>query len=526
MSVLLHHLCVEYREQPLGINARCPRLSWDALADERMQTQTAYQIVVSEDEEQVVSGQGKQWDSGKVFSNQAAQIVYAGLPLRSGTRYYWRVSVWYGEDESPVWSHATWWEMGLLEAEDWTARWITAPRELMHEEICPQFRRSFALAQPVIRARLAICGLGQYELSVNGKRVSEQVLEPGWTNYRKVCLYTIYDISALLHSGENVVGVLLGNGMYRVRESERYAKFTGSFGDLNLIAQLDLLLDDGTTLRLGTDGQWKASLSALTFSSIYGGEDYDARREQPGWDAPGFQENSRWQQAEITQGPGGVLQAQQHPSPRVIQTFHPVSWTHLEAGRYLVDFGQNFAGWVRLAVRGTAGARVKITPSELLKHGMVDQSEIGAPVYYQYTLKGDGTLEEWHPRFTYYGFRYALIEGAVPTELSEPSSQELPVLEAVTGAMISADVQVIGEFSCSNEMINRIHHLIVMAIRSNLQSILTDCPQREKLGWLEQFAAFLRSFCSPSQKLTAKKRQEGRWTTRPPWTSSATGRDA
>ena len=278
MSVLLHHLCVEYQEQPPGINARCPRLSWDALADERAQTQTAYRIVVSEDEEQLVSGQGEQWDSGKVFSNQAAQIVYAGLPLRSGTRYYWRVSVWYGEDESPVWSQATWWEMGLLDAEDWTAQWITAPRELMHEETCPQFRRSFALAQPVIRARLAICGLGQYELSVNGQRVSEQVLVPGWTNYRKVCLYNIYDITVLLHPGENVVGVLLGNGMYRVRESERYTKFTGSFGDLKLIAQLDLLLDDGTTLRLGTDGEWKASLSALTFSSIYGGEDYDARR--------------------------------------------------------------------------------------------------------------------------------------------------------------------------------------------------------------------------------------------------------
>ncbi|MBO0780081.1 MAG: family 78 glycoside hydrolase catalytic domain [Ktedonobacteraceae bacterium] len=483
MNVVVDHLQTEYRTNPLGIDVAVPRLTWGFAEGSALCAQTAYQIIVSTDVHALARGLGEQWDSGTVESRQNVQIAYAGLPLRSGTRYFWSVRVWNERGEMSAYSEPAWWEMGLLTPGDWSASWIQAARGSAGDEMCPQFRRVFELERPVVRARLAICGLGQYELYVNGQCIGEHILEPGWTNYHAVCLYKTYDVTTQLRTGENVLGVLLGNGMYRVTASERYTKFTGSFGELKLIARLEVLLSDGSIVRIGSDGQWRSSASPLTFSSIYGGEDYDARREQEGWSEPGFRENEQWQPVEITVG--SVLRAQQNPSPRIIETFVPQRWTCLESGSYLADFGQNFSGWVRISVRGPAGARVKITPSELLRDGMVDQSEIGSPFSFQYTLRGSG-LETWRPRFTYYGFRYVLVEGAAPVEFARNTGQDVPVLETITGEMLSADVSTTGEFDCSDDLLNRIHRLILMAIRSNIQNLLTDCPHREKLGWLEE----------------------------------------
>ena len=302
--------------------------------------------------------------------------------------------------------------------------------------------------------------------------IATDLFEPGWTNYRKTCLYSAVDVTSLLKPKGNTVGVLLGNGMYHV-PGGRYAKFTGSFGQPKVLLQLHLEYTDGTVGEFGTDAGWRTSPGALEFSCIYGGEDYDARRELPGWDAAGF-DDSRWEYATITQGPGGRLSSAAAPPIQVKQTFVPVSVTRPVDGVLVYDLGQNFAGRPCLEAWGPRGAVLKLLPGELLDEaGLVTQRSCGGPTWFGYTLKG-GELEHWRPRFTYTGFRYLQVEGAGDLELLE-----------IRGESTHSSAQVVGAFECSNPLVNQIHTLILASMESNLQSVLTDCPHREKLGWLE-----------------------------------------
>jgi alpha-L-rhamnosidase len=337
----------------------------------------------------------------------------------------------------------------------------------------PIFRRSFTIAKPVQRATAYICGLGQHEVELNGRKVGGDLLEPGWTDYRKTCLYVTYDIGSHLKQGENVIGVMLGNGMYNVA-GPRYTKFTGSFGRPKLIGQIDIEYADGTSDRLVTDDSWKCAAGPITFSSIYGGEDYNALLEQTGWDAPGFND-SDWQPAIEVDGPGGTLAGASHSAPaiRVMQVFEGKLLKQPKPGVWVYDLGQNCAILPRITVRGSGGQTVKIIPGELLdKDGAVSQATSGGPAWFAYTLRGEGSDETWSPRFTYYGCRFLQIEGLQP--------------EKVEGLFISSTSPAVGEFSCSNELFNRTNTLIRWAMRSNMMSVLTDCPHRERLGWLEQ----------------------------------------
>jgi hypothetical protein len=317
---------------------------------------------------------------------------------------------------------------------------------------------------------------------VNGRKAGDAALEPGWTNYRKTCLYSVRDVTSLLGPGRNTLGILLGNGMYNVTGG-RYVKFKGSFGPPKLILRLRIEHDDGSVTEIGTDGAWKTAPGPITFSCIYGGEDFDARAEPTGWDRPEF-DDSGWTAAEAAQGPGGRLAATAAPEVRVMEEFKPVRVTRPRPGIFVYDLGQNFSGRPRIAVRGPAGATVKLVPGELLSaDGMVSQRSSGGPVWFSYTLGGGG-VEAWHPRFTYYGFRYVQIEGAVPE--SEPGAPaDLPRILELAGQFTHAAADRVGEFTSSKDDLNRIHALILAAIRSNFQSVLTDCPHREKLGWLE-----------------------------------------
>ncbi|HEQ60600.1 MAG TPA: alpha-L-rhamnosidase, partial [Firmicutes bacterium] len=263
----------------------------------------------------------------------------------------------------------------------------------------------------------------------------------------------------------------------------RYTKFQGSFGEPKLIAQLHIEFADGSTMDIGSDRSWHAAPGPITFSCIYGGEDYDARLEQPGWDRPGF-DDSAWQAATVTDGPGGRLVAQSAPPIRVMQIFKPKRVTEPNPGIFVYDLGQNFSGWPRLTVRGQAGAIARMTPGELLDgDGKVTQHGSGGPAYFQYTLKGRGD-EVWQPRFTYYGFRYVQVEGAAPP--ADPPHPEQPLIFDLEGHFVHNSAETVGQFSCSNPLFNRIHEIILAAIRSNMQSVFTDCPHREKLGWLEE----------------------------------------
>jgi len=447
----------EYLSDPLGIDDVHPRLSW-ALGTEgrepsvaRGVTQSAYRILVASSPEKLASDKGDYWDTGKVLSGQSVQIEYGGQLLVTGQGCYWKVQVWDGSGGASSWSAPAQWTMGLLKPEDWHARWIKADTT---KGGLPLFRTMFRVGKPVRRAELAICGLGFYGARLNGKSLDDDaVLEPGWTNYRKTCLYRVHDLAQRLVQGENVIGVMLGNGMYDV-VGGRYTKFTGSFGPPKLIAQLEIEYADGSMARVATDRSWKTAPGPIVFSCIYGGEDYDARKENAGWDRPGF-DASAWHPAQECDGPGGRLSSRSGPPIKVKESLQPIKVTQPRPGLWLYDLGQNFSGWPKLSVNGAAGATVKMVTGELLAHdGLVSQRSSGAPVWFAYTLKGQGT-ETWEPRFSYSGFRYVQVEGAVPASETN-AAPGMPRIQNLEGKFLYPDTAVAGAFSCSNPEVIRL----------------------------------------------------------------------
>ena len=502
----------EYRENPLGIDSTAPRLSWIVSTNgssSRGLRQTAYQILVASTQDKLAADQGDLWDSGRVKSDETIQINYAGRKLSQGQACFWKVRVWDRQGQVSPWSETANWTMGLLGAPELKAKWIgPAPQPMIlqdnpnrmemssamwaarkvseaaklakPDDPLPLLRREFNATKPIRRAIISVCGLGQYELRCNGTKVGDKVLDPGWTDYHKTCLYSTFDVTAMIRNGKNCLGVMLGNGMYHER-GVRYWKFIGSFGSPKMILHMRIDYDDGTKLDILSDDAWHVASGPITLSSIFGGEDYDAQLEQPGWDSPGF-DCSKWKTATVVDGPGGRLVAQSAPAIKVIKTFAPISVSEPKPRVFVYDLGQNFSGRPKVSLRGPARAKVRITPAEVLdENGLASQKGSGAPSYFTYTLKGKDT-ETWHPQFTYYGFRYLQVEGAVPKNKADGNA---PVMLKIEGQFTRSAADRAGSFSCSNDLMNRIYRLVDWAIGSNMQSIITDCPHREKLGWIE-----------------------------------------
>lgn len=347
------------------------------------------------------------------------------------------------------------------------ANWITAERAGTR---MPVFGTDLILPKEgIVRVKMAICGLGQFALFVSGREVNKDVYEPGWTDYRKTCLYSVYDLTRYFKPGENRIRVMLGNGMYH-EDGKRYAKFTGTMGEPLLTAVLHLVYEDGRAKTVITDENWAVCEGPILYSSIYGGEDYDAREDR--WTTP-VSEADVWKKATLYRGKIGKLKENCYPPVKVMNELEVQERKMLADGSLLLDFGRNFAGCFRMRIRGSQGQTVKITPGELLNEdGKINQEFTGAPHYYVYTLSGEGE-EVWAPRFTFYGQRYVTVE------------TEAELLD-MTGLEQYASCPHTGSFRCSNEMYNQIHELILGAVRSNMQSVFTDCPHREKLGWLEE----------------------------------------
>lgn len=369
----------------------------------------------------------------------------------------------------------------------WSARAATdclgAPRANPRANGTLLLRRQFEVQPGLRRALVHVCGLGHYEMTVNGARVGTGLLTPGWTAYDKTCLYDTYDVTASLRTGANAIGLVLGGGMYNVPEG-RYNKFVSAFRPLMAIGQVRLEHEDGRVEVVGTDGEWRVGSGPVVFSSVYGGEDYDARLEPRGWDQPGF-DDAAWSRAVVTEGSARVLRGASHASPpfRTYETFAPVRVNEIRPGVAVYDFGQNASMMPRLRVRGPAGASVKLIPAELLKaDGSVDRTSTGVgEASWNYTLAGRAEGETWFPRFFYHGSRYLQVERA-------PSvGSHLPDIEGLESVVVHSDSPAAGEFACSSELFNRIRTLVHWAQRSNLASVITDCPHRERLGWLEQY---------------------------------------
>lgn len=508
-SIVPENLQADSTIDPIGIDRQTPRLSWELRATVPGAyglTQSSYRILVASSADELAKDHGSLWDSGRVPSSQRLYVPYGGLPLSSYQSCYWKVRVWDQAGKASAWSAPARWTIAILHPDEWRAHWIAAepdgPLQPQARENrgqwtdsmqpLPIFRKEFRVTRPVKNAIVVVSGLGQYELHLNGVNVTESVLNPGWTNYRKMVLYNTFDVTRLLRPGANAFGVLLGNGMYNVPGVHgRYTKFVGAFGQPKLILQMHIEYSDGSEAILTSDSSWRTGPGPITFSSIYGGEDFDARRVQNGWDRPNFVTDTDWRPALEVAAPNGSagsprrLMSELLIPPMVIaERLIPLGVTRPRPGVIVYNMGENSAGWPEILVRGRAGDRVRMLPGELLNpDGTVTQASAGAgpgdPVHFDYTLAGG--QERWHPRFTYYGFRYVQVE-TIPATARGPK----PTVLSLQTDVVHDDVTVDGNFTSGVPLLNQIHALIDRAILSNLASVITDCPTREKLGWLEQ----------------------------------------
>ena len=470
---------------PLGMDVARPRLSWMLKHPQRSQLQKAYRIVVSSTYELASKNAGDLWDSRRVDSPATTHISYGGAPLRSGQTCFWRIQWWDNQDWLSDLSEVATFELGLLHQSDWKAKWIskqecsefTSKGTVLLGEFLGDYinshglylRNTFKLPKSVVRARAYVCGLGCYEMRINGTRVGNRVLDPAQTDYRKISLYSTYDITPMLsasakNAGEFAVGLILGNG--------RHIKNYG-YDHPKAVVQIFVEHGDGSSGTYVSNEEWRVAHGPLQENGWYFGERYDARLEMPGWDQPEF-DDTTWEPAIEVQG--YPLSSQLLPPIRVVETRQPKKLSEFEGKSQIHDCCQNSSGWVRMSVRGERGTEVRLRYAELLNEdGTLNVSpNQNAEATDVCVLSGAG-IETFEPRFTYHGFRYFEISG-VPL---------LPEIVSVEACMVHSDVERVGNFSCSNELINKVHQNILMGQLSNLMGIPTDCAQRdERHGWL------------------------------------------
>ncbi len=473
-------LRVEYLENPLGLDAPQPRLSWIVTSKERDQRQSAYQILVASREDSLKPGKADLWDSGRVTSDETLHIRYSGRELASRQACVWRVRSWDQDGQASEWSGVGRWEMGLLRPKDWKASWIGRTEGTEYQP-APMLRKRFEVNGKVLRARAYVCGLGYCDMTVNGHPVSDSVLDPGYTRYDKRVLYVTHDITPWLRPGPNAVGVMLGTGWFNC-----HTRAVWNFHEApwrmapRLLLQLHIEYADGRMETVLSDATWRTSTGPVVFDSIYGGETYDARLEKTGWDTAGDNDVG-WALAKVVAAPKGVLRAQAMPSIRSERTLPPARITEPTPGVYVVDFGQNLAGFAELNVSGPPGTPVRMRYGERLSpDGKLDTRDIEQHIKSQgkdqsfqtdtYILKGVG-VERWHARFAYHGFQYVEVTGLRPGP------------DTIRAHFIHSAVPSAGSFECSNPDLNRIQMATRWAYLSNLQGIPTDCPHREKNGW-------------------------------------------
>ena len=456
----------EYMEDPLGVDISVPRFEWVLRHSERGEKQTAYQVLVATKADLLKQDRGDQWDSGKVTSEDSIQVVYGGRPLESGQNYFWKVRYWDKEGRASEYSNPAHFSTGLLKPSEWKASWIGGGTVKGNE-----FRKEFTIHGKVTNAKIYVAALGYYELRVNGHRIGHKVLDPAWTTYPKRVLYSTYDLTPVLKEGANAIGVMLGGGWatQEVDGSEIYYK------EPAVLVQMNADLEAGKQVNIVSDGSWKTAPGPVVESSVYGGEVYDARKETPGWDQPGFAETG-WSAAQVVEGSAGARSSEMMPPIRIVDEMTPLKMTTPSPGVYIFDMGQNMSGWVRLHLEGPAGTKVKLRyAEELYDNGMINRENIRAGKSRDiYILRGGGE-EIYEARFTYHGFRYVEVTGFPGT----------PSLDSVRGEVVHSAVKTIGSFAASTQVLNDIQRIIRWSQVTNLMGVPTDCDQRdERQGWM------------------------------------------
>ncbi|AKJ63678.1 family 78 glycoside hydrolase catalytic domain [Kiritimatiella glycovorans] len=530
------NLRCEYRDRPLGTDATHPRLSWTLRAEEppvRGAHQTAYRVLVASTPDLLERDRGDLWDSGRVASGETLEITYAGRPLSSKQRVYWKVRAWDERGKAGPWSVPSRWSMGLLEAEDWKAQWIGVPeaawtesdlfrpwtrtipwdhwaapshvpasdaidrwieatrihvRYFIPKEIdgwawgeerlqelqpAPMFRRTFRVTAPVHRATLYVSGLGCQTIRINGQDLDARELDPAQTDYDRRAYYVTYDVSDFVRPGENAIGIRLGDGFYRQTVAFARPGEPAGHGRHGLIAQLELEGDDGTLRRVVSDGNWTCTMDGpLLKNNTFAGNVYDARREMTGWTRHGF-DDTGWHEAEMIDPPVPALKAQTVPPLRVVETADPVALTNPKPGVWVFDMGVQLFGYARLNIDAPAGTTLTLRYVESLgRDGL--RHEIGRMAANQvgvYVCKGGG--ETWTPSYTRHAFRYVQVEGL----------PEAPDLDMLKGLSIANDLEPTFHFTCSNDLLNRIHEALARTALQAAQHKFQSDSGRERSCW-------------------------------------------
>jgi len=486
-SSTVSSLRCEYLVSPLAIDTSQPRLSWTVESNLRGARQTAYQIIVAASRARLASSTGDLWDTGKVASNETIQIAYQGKPLQSRQRCFWKVRVWDQNGQASSWSEPAQWAMGLMEPADWSAKWVGDKLPSVENVSATMLRREFKLSSRARRAIVYASALGVYELHINGQRVGDQLLAPEFTDYHARTQYQAYDVTSLLKPGANAIGALLGDGWYAGSvglAQMALKKKRNIYGDHpRFIAQLEVELADGRKERVVSDESWRTSREGpILRSDILDGETYDARREMPGWDGPGFDDKT-WRIADIAASVQTTLVAQPNEPIRVIRDIKPISMNEPKAGVFVFDMGQNMVGRCRLTAQGAAGTTITMRHAEMLNDdGTIYTDNLRAAKQTdQYTMRG-GAARTFEPHFTYHGFRYIELTGL----------RTKPRPDAITGRVFYSAMTEAGSFECSDSTLNKLWQNILWTQRGNMLSIPTDCPQRdERLGWMGDIQIFV-----------------------------------
>lgn len=459
------HLRTEYLCNPIGLATISPRFTWEYSGKDSLFIPSKYVIKI-----------GTSPDKLNIYDNNCT--------LLPETRYYWNVTVWDQDGKKCQTSEVASFELAKISDDDWNAKWITDSHDKEFEP-APMFRKSFSTEKEIKEARLYVSAAGYYEIFINGTKVGKNFLDPGYTHFDKRNLYVTHDVTGLLSSGENALSAVLGNGWFNEQSVAVWNFHEARWRNRpRLMCELKITYQDGSKETVITDNSWKTAVGPYTYNNIYSGDRYDARMEPKGWEKTGY-DDSTWQNAQETTAPSTTLTAQEMPGIHITEELKPVSVKKFSDKLYLFSFAKNLAGVCKLRVKGDEGTHITLKHGELLKKdGRLEQGNIN--VYYhpvkpgevfqmdEYYLKGTGEIEEYIPSFSYHGFQYVEVESDKPIEMDE---------ESLTALFIHTDIQPVGSFSCSNETLNKIWNATMEAYRSNLHSIPTDCPQREKNGW-------------------------------------------
>lgn len=516
-EIRISDLKIQHLENPVGIGASKPLFSYLLHSDRKDVRQSAWQILAASTPEKLDQNLGDLWDSGKRKGSRNFGIVYEGIALESRQRVFWKVKVWDEKDQESEWSSMAYWEMGLLKEADWKGCWIGQGDMFQGEKAtAPMLCRDFVLQQEKIgSARLYISGLGIFKAYINGKSVAETFFDPGESDAEKTVYYVVYDVTGLMQPGNNTLGVLLGNGQYtgytvnpvmtdptgtelprhRYQKNDGFVK-AGICGEKKLLAQLEVVFESGMRrIAVVTDEGWVWKESAVVFQNWYGGEDYDATVDMDDWNCPTM-DRRNWNKAEKMVSPGGVLRAREFQPVRIMERLKPREIKRLSNGNWLVDMGRNGAGFPELMLDDTDGSLrgrwIKMYPAELLKadgegvnQASCTQSQnerYHCSIMNAYRIAGKGK-ESWHPLFCYQGFRYVEVEG-YPGELTA---------ENIRYCILRTDNEKNGYFYSSSNVLNQINRMVENSMESNMFSSFTDCPQIEKLGWIETSHLMFRS---------------------------------